>query len=100
MNYHQIRDEWSEYCKNLEQLNEDMAIESTLDNVVEMNKDMVNHPAHYTSGSVEVIDIIEDAVSNAPNPTAGMLQGQVLKYVLRLWLKGNSRQDARKASGS
>ena len=98
MNYEHIRDEWSEYCKNLEQLNDDMHIEKTLDNAWdEPEVDMVNHPSHYTNGKVEVIEVIEDAVSSAPNPTAGMLQGQVLKYILRLWLKGNSIQDARKA---
>ena len=59
--------------------------------------DPVNHPAHYTSGRFEVIDIIEDAVSHAPDPVAGGLQWQALKYVMRLWLKGNPKQDAQKA---
>jgi hypothetical protein len=27
----------------------------------------------------------------------GYLQGQVLKYLLRMWLKGNPLQDAQKA---
>ena len=31
-------------------------------------------------------------------PTEGMLQGQVLKYLLRLWLKDNPLEDAKKAS--
>ena len=59
--------------------------------------DAVNHPSHYTNGKTEVIEVIEDAVVNAPEPVVGMLQGQVLKYLLRLWLKENSLQDARKA---
>ncbi|NBW17785.1 MAG: DUF3310 domain-containing protein, partial [Caulobacteraceae bacterium] len=29
--------------------------------------DKVNAPAHYTFGRVEVIDIIEDAISRAPD---------------------------------
>lgn len=59
--------------------------------------DMVNHPPHYTQGRrFEVIDVIEDAVQAAPDPVAGYLQGQVLKYVCRMWLKGNSAQDAAK----
>ena len=59
--------------------------------------DAVNSPSHYTRGSTEAIDIIEDAIQDAPSPVEGMLQGQVLKYLLRLWLKENSVQDAKKA---
>ena len=59
--------------------------------------DMVNSPAHYTRGSQEVIDIIEEAIQDAPDVKAGMLQAQVLKYLLRLWLKSNAPQDAKKS---
>ena len=57
----------------------------------------VNSPSHYTSGKVEAIDTIEDTIKDAPNPTVGMLQAQVLKYLLRLWLKDNPAEDAKKA---
>jgi len=60
-------------------------------------KDMVNSPAHYTRGTQEVIDIIEEAIQDAPDVKAGMLQAQTLKYLLRLWLKSNAPQDAEKA---
>jgi hypothetical protein len=59
--------------------------------------DEVNSPAHYTRGSQEAIDIIEEAIQDAPSVKHGMLQAQVLKYLLRLWLKSNSKQDAEKA---
>ena len=59
--------------------------------------DMVNSPAHYTRGSQECIDIIEEAIQDAPDVKAGMLQAQALKYMLRLWLKSNAPQDAQKA---
>jgi len=59
--------------------------------------DLVNHPVHYTGGSAEAIDVIEDAIKNADTPVEGMLQGQALKYLLRMWLKGNCIQDAKKA---
>ena len=61
--------------------------------------DLVNHPPHYRQGRVEAIDIIEDAVGAASDPVAGYLQGQVLKYLLRLWHKDkdNPAQDAQKA---
>ncbi len=63
----------------------------------ERNKDMVNSPEHYTSGKTEAIDVIEDAVKSCEDPVAAVLQSQVLKYMLRLWLKSNARQDAQKA---
>ena len=59
--------------------------------------DRVNSPAHYTRGSQEAIDIIEEAIQDAPSVETGMLQAQVLKYLLRLWLKDNSAEDAQKA---
>ncbi len=61
------------------------------------SKDMVNSPAHYTRGSQEVIDIIEQAISDAPSTAEGYLQGQALKYLLRVWLKDNPKQDCEKA---
>ena len=60
-------------------------------------KDMVNSPAHYTRGGKEAIDIIEEAIQDAPSVKEGMLQAQVLKYLLRMWLKDNPKQDAEKA---
>lgn len=62
-----------------------------------MTDDPVNHPAHYTAGSIEVIDILEQAVAQAPDPVRGGLQWQCLKYLLRMWLKDNPLQDAQKA---
>lgn len=59
--------------------------------------DMVNHPPHYTQGRFEAIDVIEDAVSRAPDPVLGGLQWQALKYLLRLWDKEAPAQDAAKA---
>jgi hypothetical protein len=58
--------------------------------------DLVNHPPHY-QGRFEAIDVIEDAVRRAPHPVLGGCQWQALKYLLRLWGKGNALQDARKA---
>jgi len=60
-------------------------------------RDMVNRPAHYTQGRFEAIDVIEDAVQAAPNQASGFNQGQVLKYLLRLWHKDNPLEDAKKA---
>ena len=59
--------------------------------------DAVNSPAHYTRGTQEAIDIIEEAIQDAPTPKDGLLQAQALKYLLRLWLKDDPKQDAEKA---
>tara|TARA_Y100001938_G_C8080788_1_gene428921 strand:+ start:1074 stop:1406 length:333 start_codon:yes stop_codon:yes gene_type:complete len=62
-----------------------------------ISTDLVNSPAHYTRGSSEAITIIEEAIQDSDNPVMGMLHSQVLKYLLRLWLKENPLQDAKKA---
>lgn len=63
----------------------------------EIEADNVNSPSHYTRGKMEAIDVIEDAIRHAPDPVVGMLQAQVLKYVLRAWHKGKSTEDLQKA---
>ena len=59
--------------------------------------DPVDHPTHYTSGQVEVIDVIEDWVKAAPDAVVGGLQWQVIKYVSRAWLKEDPLEDFMKA---
>ena len=59
--------------------------------------DRVNSPSHYTAGTQEAIDIIEEAIANAPTNKAALLQGQVLKYLLRVWLKDNPLEDLKKS---
>jgi hypothetical protein len=61
-------------------------------------QDEVDHPSHYTAGKQEAIDVIEDVIRFAPDPVSGSLQWQVLKYVLRMWLKGNPIKDAKKSA--
>lgn len=52
------------YCSNGKMINE------------EFEEDVVNHPAHYTTGKIEVIDFIED--QKLPYHL-----GNVIKYVSR-----------------
>ena len=59
--------------------------------------DSVNHPAHYTAGKTEVIDVLEDWVKAAPDPVLGGLQWQVIKYLSRMWLKNDPLEDAQKS---
>ena len=60
--------------------------------------DLINSPSHYNQGRIETIEVIEDAVQDADDVVSGYLLGQTLKYLLRMWHKGNSLQDAGKAS--
>ena len=75
----------------------DDVIDRVLDRISPYENDMVNSPSHYTSGRFEAIDVIEDAIEEAPNHKAAFLQAQVLKYLLRLWHKIDAKEDAEKA---
>lgn len=55
-----------------------------------MASDMVNHPAHYTQGKLEVIDFIEDQQLEFHEANA-------VKYVARAEHKGNRVQDLKKS---
>lgn len=52
--------------------------------------DPVNHPAHYTFGKYEVIDVIEDW-------KLGYHLGNAVKYIARAGKKNNTEQDLLKA---
>ena len=52
--------------------------------------DMVNHPPHYTTGKIEVLDFILDQ-------KFGYLDGQVIKYKCRYKHKGTPLEDLKKA---
>ena len=52
----------------------------------EINKDNVNHPAHYTDGGIECIEAIEAQLT--PEEYRGYLKGNVAKYVWREQHKG------------
>jgi hypothetical protein len=43
--------------------------------------DKVNHPNHYKSGGLEVIDIIETKLS--PDQIKGYYLGNIMKYIFR-----------------
>lgn len=57
--------------------------------------DLVNHPEHYTSGSIECIDAIKASMSF--DDFCGYLKGNVIKYLWRYNHKGNPIQDLKKA---
>ena len=57
--------------------------------------DMVNHPPHYTRGSVECIDAIEAALT--PEEFKGYCKAAAIKYLWRLDHKGSAKENAEKA---
>lgn len=74
---------------------EDEEIELTVypgDTLNGMKSDPVNHPSHYTSGKIEVIDFLED--QNLPFHLAN-----ALKYICRAGKKDKNKteEDLRKA---
>lgn len=64
-------------------------------NLENVKADVVNHPAHYTSGKIEVIRIMEDQLTD--EEYRGYIKGQVIKYVTRERHK-NGLEDLKKAA--
>ena len=59
------------------------------------NVDVVNHPPHYNKGKYETIDVIVDTLGK--HEAISYCQGNILKYIMRMWNKGKPLQDAEKA---
>ena len=55
---------------------------------------MVNNPPHYKTGKLEVIDILEDQLTQ--EEFCGYLRGNILKYLWRYKYK-NGVEDLKKA---
>jgi|SRR6516162_4802178 hypothetical protein len=58
--------------------------------------DPVNHPKHYTQGSIETIEMI-DLICADYSGSEGASLGAVVKYISRAPYKGQKLQDLRKA---
>ncbi len=58
------------------------------------NNDDINHPSHYTNGSIEVIEYIDDNLGENFEP---YYVGNILKYISRYKLK-HGIQDLKKAA--
>ena len=96
MDYDKFKKEYKTFTEYNINQNIDKVIDFT-SGLSAVRDDRVNHPSHYTQGSQEAIVTIEEAIADAPSVKAGMLQAQVLKYLLRLWYKDNPVEDAKKA---
>lgn len=83
--------------RSLEEVYEDVGRPLTAAEYIESlspDVDIVNHPSHYTSGKIECIDYIEDALT--PEEYRGYLRGCMIKYQHRLMHKGSAKQNAEK----
>ena len=60
---------------------------------IELDNDMVNHPAHYNAGGIECFDAIMAATNDL---SEGYIQGNIIKYVWRYRYK-NRVEDLKKA---
>lgn len=59
-----------------------------------MPTEQVDHPDHYTSGGIEVIDYLRAKLT--PEELRGFLKGNALKYLSRAGMKGDATTDLRK----
>jgi hypothetical protein len=59
------------------------------------DKDMVNHPPHYTQGGIECIDAIK-AATEGLDGFEGYCTGNAIKYLWR-WKHKNGVEDLKKA---
>ena len=62
---------------------------------IDIPEDMVNSPDHYTQGSIECIEAIEEVVKHLDGMEA-MCTGNAIKYLWR-WKHKNGTEDLKKA---
>ena len=61
------------------------------------SSDIVDHPTHYTEGTVETVDVIE-AVIDGLDPLSAVRLGHIIRYTRRAGLKGDPKIDLAKAN--
>lgn len=69
-------------------------VSQEVDEMMGMVPDYINHPAHYTAGTIEVIDYLQDKM--LPEMFEGFCIGNALKYLSRYRFKGGT-EDLKKA---
>ena len=78
--------------QNGERLEEKYAMHTITDNgTIYAQYDAVNHPSHYTTGNIEVIDFIQDKLT--PEEFEGYCKGNALKYICRAGKKDKDKKE-------
>lgn len=67
-----------------------------IEKILSEDKDMVNHPDHYTCGGMEAIDVIQAKLTD--EQFLGYCVANALKYLMRQNYKGKQQEDIKKAS--
>jgi len=69
--------------------------EEEIKSIMEKEKDMVNHPTHYTAGGIECIDALAAATAGLEGIEA-VCTANAIKYLWR-WKLKNGSEDLKKA---
>lgn len=75
--------------------NDELKLNATRGLANYLSKDPVNNPSHYTSGNIECIDAITEAISTLHGSEA-YHTGATMKYLWR-WKRKNGLEDLKKA---
>lgn len=73
---------------------ERIELSQAVDEMMELVPDSIDHPAHYTAGSIEMIDYLQEKLSG--EMFEGFCIGNALKYLSRYRMKGGL-EDLKKA---
>ena len=79
-----------------------MEIKATVDDLADIfghEEDIINKPNHYHKFKIEVIEIIKILIEGNHNYKSTNIYyiGNVIKYIFRAGLKGDFKEDLRKA---
>jgi hypothetical protein len=78
---------WGEIIREREQ-NQNEAMQ-------QLEEDLINNPNHYHKGGIDIYEIMQ--VKLTPEEYRGFCKGNIMKYLFRCDLKGNTVQDLEKA---
>lgn len=96
VDFSDVKSTWEKLEKQYEEASSMSGRKDNFNNRNNNNQsDIVNHPAHYTFGKYEVIDIIKDQLSE--EQFIGYCLGNAVKYICRCQHKGKFVEDLKKS---
>ncbi len=91
INNNYVNEVMSTHYNNIDKVEKNLKSIEDLENETIIENSMVNHPQHYQSSKIEVIDIIDEF-------NLDFALGNVVKYILRSEKKGKQLEDLQKAA--